>query len=324
MIIFVHGENSYLSLKHVEKMRTKFSATLDKSGMNLAEFPLSGKKIEIGSVMQSVQTPPFLGEKRMVIVKGLLEEVTTKPNAKPWVEALQKTPDTSIVILLNALPASKIQKNHLYKSLNDQDSVHVYDFPALQGSALTSWATEYAKELGLNIDRSLLNQIIGLVGADLWQLSGELEKIAAYADGKAVTPEMISQLVRANYEDAMFDFVDAVSQKNTQRALGLLHAQRESGSSDFHLFAMLARQIRLLLGARTVLDRNPNAGKAEVASEMGLHPFVAQKTLAQARSFDSASLILLHGMLESFDQKMKTGGIAAGIAVDRLVVEMLK
>jgi DNA polymerase-3 subunit delta len=324
MIIFVHGENSYLSLKHVEKMRVKFSATLDKSGMNLAEFPLSGKKIEIGAVMQSVQTPPFLGEKRMVIVKGLLEDVTTKPNAQPWVDALQKTPDTTIVILLNSLPASKVQKNHLFKSLSGQDGVHVYDFPALQGSALTAWAADYAKELGLSIDRTLLSELIGLVGADLWQLSGELSKIAAYADGKPATQVMISELVRANYEDAMFDFVDAVSQKNSVRALDLLHAQRESGSSDFHLFAMLARQIRLLLGARTVLDANPNAGKAEVASEMGIHPFVAQKTLAQAKSFDTPSLVLLHGMLESFDQKMKSGGIAADVAVDRLVVKMLK
>ena len=312
-----------MALDHVGRMREKFSAGYDQSGMNLAEFPGQTKKIEIGSVMQSIQSPPFLGEKRLVIVKGLLEDVTTKSKAQPWVEALKRTPESTIVILYNAVSVKKVEKNHLFKSLSGRDDVHAYDFPALDGSKLNAWAVSRAKELGLVIDTRLLQHVVALVGNDLWQLSGELAKLVAFANGQQVTREMVADLVKANYEDAMFDFIDAVSQRNASRALSLLHAQRASGSTDFHLMGMLARQVRLLMGARSVLDHNPNATKADVARELGAHPFVAQKTLAQARAFDFPTLKRTHDLLYEVDQKMKTGGISADVGIDRVVVQIL-
>ena len=124
-------------------------------------------------------------------------------------------------------------------------------------------------------------------------------------------------------EGKIFDFIDAVSQKNTRKAVRLLERERAAGSADGYLGQMLLRQVRLLLGARSLLDQNPSIQKADVAKELGIHPFVAQKSVTQARNFKLEDLIRAHDLLFDFDQKTKQG-VDPGLAVERVMVEMLK
>lgn len=321
MLIFVYGENEYLSSKQVDEMRKRFIDKFDSSGMNLAEF--DADKIELGDAMQAIATPPFISEKRMVILKGLMSKVTRKEDYAVWIDNLKKTPESTITILFDKENVSKIEKHGLFKGLQDHADLHSYPFPALSGPKLIGWARAYVKQIELNIQDQLLHHVAALVGDDVWQLSLELDKLAAFSNGQPVTQEMVSDLVRANFEDQMFAFVDAVSNGQPKQALKLLDEQRRSGSADFHLLAMLARQIRLLIGARDVLDRNPQASKKDLADAMGVHPFVAQKTLAQARKMNMDQLRSFHNMLFDFDTRLKRGAIAPDVAVDRFVAEML-
>ena len=50
-----------------------------------------------------------------------------------------------------------------------------------------------------------------------------------------------------------------------------------------YIYTMLARQVRLLIMAREVLEAG--GGQNEMASQAGLNPFVAKKALAQCRHF---------------------------------------
>lgn len=321
MIIFIYGEDSYSASQRLKAMKDRFVEKFDPSGMNVIEF--SDRTLEIGSIAQSIQSPGFLSAKRMVIVRGLLAKITKKPDAKPWLEQLSKAPADSILILFDPTSEKKIEKNEIYKQLLKLEDVHAYACPALVDEELTKWAMNESGRIGLKIGARQLDKVIGLVGSDLWQLSGELAKLAAYANGHSVDENMIDLLVKANFEDRMFDFIDAVAQKQTKRALALLDDQRQSGSTDFHLFGMLSRQVRLLIGARDVLDQNPRATKQDVADALGVHPFVAQKTLSQARAFSSDQLHGLHDRLFDFDRRVKTGGASMDIVVDRVVAELI-
>ncbi len=167
-----------------------------------------------------------------------------------------------------------------------------------------------------------MTKVVALVGNDLWQLSGELRKLVARSGGSAVTDEMIKELVRANVDDQIFAFIDAVAARDRARAMKMLADERLSGAEDMYLFSMIARQVRLLLSARDVIDRNPGASSAMMAQELGVHPFVAQKTLGQAKSFSFEFLKKLHDLCFEFDAKLKLG-MDQGLAVDRLVSEFV-
>ena len=71
-----------------------------------------------------------------------------------------------------------------------------------------------------------------------------------------------------------------------------------------------------------MLDENPRATKEEFANTLDIHPFVAQKALAQARGFSLEHLKAVHELLFEFDVQMKSGGIDADLAVDLTTVKL--
>jgi len=101
-----------------------------------------------------------------------------------------------------------------------------------------------------------------------------------------------------------------------------LQEERWSGANDHYLLTMLGRQVRILLGARALLDENPQASKQELADTLKIHSFVAQKALTQARGFSLEHLKAVHDLLFEFDVQMKRGGIQADLAVDLMTVKL--
>ena len=74
--------------------------------------------------------------------------------------------------------------------------------------------------------------------------------------------------------------------------------------------------------AREILDAR--GSKEQVASALGVHPFVAEKTADQARRFSLPALERIHHRLLEIDEGVKTSQMALDLAMDSLVVEMTR
>jgi DNA polymerase III subunit delta len=324
MLIFIYGDDTFRVQEKVMTMKKAFAEKFDANGMNLDIFPEDGKtKLEIGNILQSACSFPFLGEKRMVIVKELIAS-TKSADVKDWEQGLVRAPESTIVILWETLEPKALEKKPLFKVLSEHSEVHFYPLPELIGNELILWAQKRVNNLGGSIDQSALQVLVGRVGSDLWQMSAEIEKLVSYASKSPIDSKMVEELVCASFEGQIFALVDAVSKKNIKDALKLLREERWSGANDFYLLSMLARQVRLLLGARSYLDMNPGAIKGELASELGVHPFVASKILVQAKGFTFENLKDTYNLLFRYDGMMKTGRIDADLAVDLVAVDLMK
>jgi len=323
MLIFVYGNDSFRVREKVKTLKKAFVDKFDKAGLNLEEFPKNGTGFETGLIFQSIRALPFLGEKRMTIIRGLVEQ-TNAVDAKIWLNGLEKVPESTICILWETAEPKIIEKKALYKKLKDGSGVYFYPFPSLQGSELTNWVNQRIQNRGGMINRQALEKLVTRVGSDLWQMDNEIAKLVSYAKKQPIDQKMIDQLVRASFEGQIFALVDAVSRKNTQDAITLLKEERWSGANDFSIMGMLARQIRILIAARSSLDNDSSVSKQELANTSGIHPFVAQKALQQARGFVLDDLLRTHDLLFRMDRDMKRGGIDAGLAVDLLVTQLIK
>jgi DNA polymerase-3 subunit delta len=320
MIIFIYGDDGVRLKAKLLQLTTQFAIKFDQSGLNLANFPATPQQ-NFPTILQSITTSPFLSEKRMVIVHDLLDGLK-KDDAITWAEGLAKTPSSTILVLVDNLASEKVEKHELFKRLKDVAEVHAYAEVKRQGQALYIWLVDEAKKQGGQLSLSVASDLAARVGDDAWQLQNELAKLVAYAKGSAITTTMLDQLVQSNSESNIFAFIDALSQRDAKNALRLLATERAAGSVDFYLLTMLARQIRILLQIRVLLEDEPGAA-ANIAKRLSLHPFVAGKAAAQAKHFSLPQLISLHKLLTKLDHSAKTGGLSASLAVDRLVAEML-
>lgn len=323
MHIFVYGDDGFRVQEKVRQLMRAFREKFDPTGLNLAEFPRNKKGVELGEVMGAVHSLPFLGQKRMVVVHDLIDAIK-KSEMDAWVDGFKKTPESTIVVFWESIDSKSLEKKPLFVALKNAAQVYQYPFQQLQGAELSRWVQTRVKERGGMIDAGGLRALVERVGADLWQMDNEIQKLIAYADGQPITAAMIDELVHASFEGKIFQLIDAVSQRRPADAIRLLQEERWSGANDHYLLTMLGRQVRILLGARALLDENACATSQELARTLDIHPFVAQKALTQARGFTLEHLKAVHDLLFEFDVAMKTGNIDADLAVDLATVKLMQ
>ena len=319
MLILVYGDDTFRVQEKVKALQTAFVQKHDSTGFNFASFGADAKP---GEALQAIGSLPFMGKKRMVVIRDLI--ATTKKDGEGAWASLANTPESSIVVLWETAEPKVLEKKVLFQTLKKGADVHAYPFPVLEGSALAKWATERVRARCGSIAADAARELAERVGSDLWQMDNEIGKLVAFAKGRAIAKSDIEELVRASFDGEIFALVDAVSRKQGAQAIKLLRQERASGASDFSIFGMLARQVRLLLGARALLADDPRASSQQLASEMSVHPFVAQKTLDQARKFTLADLRATHDLLFRYDTGMKSGLLDAELAVDLITTALVR
>ena len=118
----------------------------------------------------------------------------------------------------------------------------------------------------------------------------------------------------------LFDLVDCVGRRQTDKALNLLHRLLDDGQAPLYLLSMLARQIRILLQIKDLQAQH--ISQQEIARRLSLHPYVVEKGHAQAQNFAMAQLESAHRRLVEADRQIKTGEAEDVLALDLLVTDL--
>jgi DNA polymerase-3 subunit delta len=336
----LHGEDEFGRAEELASFRGQMTPG-DPAMAELNTTTLEGKGLTLGELRHVCDTIPFLSERRLVIVHGLLTwlavgrrskgETSGQDQEPAWKRAfledlvayLPLLPPTTRLVFLEEreLSASHpILKLAAAEEENKQGYVKLFKKP--KDWELPGRIIERARGKGGAFDREAATMLAALVGDDLRLLDQEIDKLLLYADGRPVKPEDVRLLVSRARETNIFDLVDCVGRRQTDRALRLLHRMLEEEAAPLYLLAMLSRQVRILIQVHE-LQAQTLSQKA-IASRLKLHPFVVEKTSAQARNFSMAQLEAAHHLLLETDWAIKTGKMDDVLALDTLVVNLTR
>jgi DNA polymerase-3 subunit delta len=106
-------------------------------------------------------------------------------------------------------------------------------------------------------------------------------------------------------EANIFDFVDALGNRNGKKAAVLLQKKISQGTDPFYLFAMIIRQFRFLIQVKELAeaDHRPPA----ISHQLNIHQFMAGKLYQQAHHFSLPQLEKIYQHLLEVDVGVKTG-----------------
>ena len=158
-----------------------------------------------------------------------------------------------------------------------------------------------------------------MVGPELRVLDSEIQKLAAYGRGGAITHTDVQELVSNTREASIFMAVDAVIEGRPGVALGHVGKLMQAGSSAGYVLAMLARQVRLLMLAKDL--RSQGVAHKEMGPRLGVRGYPLQKTLEQAGATAFERLEALHRMLVETDLVTKSTAGNDEVALDMLIAE---
>lgn len=332
MIYVFHGDDDFSSS---EALGTLLEASGPPELRESNVTQLSASEFSINRFGSAAMVVPFLAERRVVVVRGLLagseaqrprrgpRQTNAARDAGPaaGLEPLlsELPPTTDAVFLEGKLPAG----NALLATIRGlgPEKAEVREFAALRRDSLAGWVRERASQKGAAIDGAAVTELAELVGANLWAMDGELEKLTIYCSGRTITKEDVAALVSGSRESSVFELVDAIMDGRPDVAQGATERLMRGGATGPYLLSMIARQARLVAIAQDLAAQRVSQG--EWAPRLGTgSDFVVRKTAEQARRFAPEAVRALYRLLLEADIAMKTGETTEELALTELLAQV--
>lgn len=343
MLHVLHGEDDFTARETITKLvnDARFANNVER---------FDGAEADLTGIRLASETMPFLAEGRLVIVDRLpkpkreakeTESAAPAPPAgaapaakgkksakKPSAAMQAKEFGANLAALGEDLPAwttlvvfvhEELPKTHpLLSAAQAHGKVHHFAPPT--GAPLEKWITQRATSEGVTLQPEAARRLAQLAAGQLQRLATEIAKLATYVGpGGTIDVAAVEVLVPDSRETRAFDLTDALARGERSHALALLHELLDAGQQPLMILALIARQIRILVQVKDLAGQGVRSG--DIATAVGLAPFLVDKTVALARRFSFDQLAAAQRACLEVDTALKRSRMTPDLALDLLISE---
>jgi DNA polymerase-3 subunit delta len=327
LLYVLYGEDDFSLHQSLETIKREVG---DRTALTTNTSILDGQQVTVDQLRPVCEAAPFLADRRLVIVYGLLARFEpprrsdarkVQPSNRPQElkslsEYMVQIPDSTILVLIDG---SIKGRNPLLAELAGK--ARVMSFPLLRDDKLRQWVQKYVREAGGSISPRALELLVRFIGGNLWIMASEIDKLVLFASGRRIEEEDVRQVVSYAQEASVFAMVDALLEFRVGVAEQLLQRLLRQGASPSYLLSMLARQVRLIV--RVMELKGQKKSEREIQDKLGLaSPFALRRTRELAVKYSLARLKEVYHRLLEVDLAIKTGKYDPELALNILAAEL--
>jgi DNA polymerase-3 subunit delta len=328
LLYILTGDDDYSIKQTLEEIKKGIG---DHTALMTNTTVLEGRQLTIEQLKNACETVPFLAEKRLVIVEGLLGRfesrgrVSRKKSARnndkqaeyqAIAEVIKQVPEFTELVLTDGRVNTG---NPLLRELLPTKRVKM--FPLLKEPQLRQWIESRVRISGGTISPEATKLLVRFVGNDLWMLANEVDKLTLYAGDRRIEEEDVRTAVSYAQEASVFSMVDAIIESRAGAAQELYQQMLKQGSAPAQLLVMLGRQVRIIYQIKDMRSRRKT--RSEIQSTLGLtSDFVLRKAWEQADKYSLSRLGEMYHKLLETDLAIKTGKYDDELALNILIAEM--
>ena len=309
-VYLLYGEERYLRRQYVNRLKDALCGQDD--GMNTHFY--EGKDISVGEIIDLAETLPFLAPRRVFFIKnsGLF-----KSGGEKLAEYLSAPNETSYFVFTE----SEVDKrSKLYKTV--QSKGYAAEFGLQDENSLMRWAAGILNREGKKITESTMQLFLSKTGTDMENIQMELEKLICYCmDRDVVTAQDVEAVCTSRISNHIFDMVNAIADKQTQKALELYYDLLALKEPPMRILFLIARQCNLLQQTKELKARGYD--NKTIGSKIGVPPFIAGKYTAQAARFKTSVLRGAVRRCVEAEEAVKTGRMNDILSVELLILSVL-
>jgi DNA polymerase-3 subunit delta len=260
----------------------------------------------------------FGAGQRLVVVDNV--EAWKAPDAKEVATYLKSpAPGTTLALVANDLKKDA----PIAKAVAGAGDVLIWDVTA---KAVPRWIADQFKLHGTKAEPEACRLLAELVGDDLYELAGEVEKLATWADEAEVTESDVAQLVAPRAESPPWNLTDAWGRRDVggvlREAERMLDRTGDPVSRTIpRLVGSLTRHLQRARAAHRLEEQG--LSPSDAASKLGMKPYPAQKLFAQVRNFSGPELDGALIRMAELDHALKGGSrLANELELERALVEI--
>ena len=274
---------------------------------DLKDFCLSD--LDLGStpifdVLDRAQTPSLMAPFQVIFVRNV-RQLYTRGAKKDEFAALDryfKSPNPQALLIFVAdflrIPTDtrrmELDDRNRFERLTETLGAHcgMVELARVGQEDAMRWAVATAQAADTKLEPDAARELVDALGADMMLIASELEKLLLYTFGRGrITLGDVETMVLAAKQRSLYELTDAISSRNTPRALALLHGLLNSSDAGEdaaigHLY-MLARTFRQML---VIVEKNVRDSRAiwqALWQGFRMPPFAADDLIRQARRYKS-------------------------------------
>jgi len=287
MVTSLTGTNSYLLSQRLNQLVADFK----KRHGDLSVERINAAEAELASVMEAIQSLPFLATAKMVILD---EPAANKQIAEAIEQIISSVPESTELIIIQPITD---KRTVLHKIIRTKTNFEQFD--NLDGVQLAKWLNETAKTIGCTLSLGDAHYLISRVGSNQALLANELNKLSLYSS--EISNESIDLLTEKNPQSKVFDLLDAAFSGNKVKALVLYEEQRAQKVEPQAILALIAWQLNILALAKLGAGRSA----ANIAKDAKLNPYPIQKMQSIAAKITDEKLARMVSEAMEIDYKSK-------------------
>ena len=300
------GDDSFSLDRAAQGVADRLAA---ETGSPPERWRTSGTETSLAQLAERIATAPLFGGGTLAIVADPGPLLRSKADREGLERAIGSlAPGNGLVFLESTGDGRRAAALEGLEAAVKAAGGEVREFKAPREAGLAAWIGQRAAERGIALDAAAAEELARRVGGFVREgdvdrrgqgalAVAELEKLALYRPGAAITKGAVAELVAAVVPDSTWAMLDAVANRKTREAAALLDRLLETTPEPV-ILAQLHRRIRELL---ELADRlNAGVPLAKAAMAIGVRSeFRARLLAGQARAWTVDELEdALEGVLE--------------------------
>lgn len=280
---------------------------------------------DANTLIAAAETLPFMAERRLVVVQecgmlqGKAKGYDEGRSAAALSDYLKNPPDTACIVFYVRDKADGRKK--LYQQL--KKTAEIVQFTPLEDREMTRWIAQTLKKLGKQISASACQKLTFTAGNDLYALSSELQKLAAFAGDRAeILPEDIDTVCTRTTAYRIYDLTNTLMRGDAKGAFTLAHALQKDGEEPLMLLALLQGECRRLLSVR--LLRAGGMQPDAIASKIGAPPFAVRQLYNQVTRYTEEQLRAMCDACMETEYLVKSGQLPLEGALEETMLQLLR
>lgn len=309
-LYLLYGSEEYLKKLYRDKLKN--AILKDDNEMNYSYF--EGKNADTVKILDAAQTLPFFSDKRLIMIEnsGLFKSQSELS------EHLGEIPESTIIIFVET---EVDKRNKLFKMVRDRGTVS--EMNGLDEQNLKLFVDSIFKQEKKKIPEALIIYLLDKTGTDMVNICNEVEKIISFSMGRdVITREDIDEVVTTQITGKIFQMIDAIGSKQTDKALTLYYDLLSVREKPMSILFLITRHFNILLQGKDLQAHGFNG--PSISEKVGIPPFSVNKYLAQSKNFTSKKLIDALEFGADIEEQVKTGRMVEKIGVEMFIITFSK
>ncbi|MDD2954728.1 MAG: DNA polymerase III subunit delta [Oscillospiraceae bacterium] len=320
-VYFLFGEQGYLKRLYQKRIADK---AVPKASQPFNLTVLEGRSTTVDEIADSAEALPLMAQRRCVVVNDLeVDKLDAREYAK-LEELLSSPPDSSVILFLYSdllFPAKPTGRCKNFLALVEKNGGWAR-LDARSPRETERYIAAMAEKNGCSMAPDVCRYLSQRCSDDMQSLGNEVDKLCAWAGGRAITREDIDLCCIAVLDASVFDLAKLIIRGSYQNAMDKLTELLDMREEPVAILGALSASFIDLYRAKSAREAGRSADQAAGDFRYKGREFRIRNAFRDADRFPKAMLRRFLGLLAQADYSLKSSRTDPVIVLQETITRM--